>query len=148
MKRIIIFLNLMLIAGFIFGQSQATPQGAFIQFDKTVYDYGTITQNDDGSCTFTFTNTGNEPLVLSSVRSSCGCTVPSWSREPILPGKSGEIKVVYDTRRLGSINKQVTVMSNATNPTIVLKIKGKVQAKPKEVMPVQNTSNTAFPVAN
>ena len=104
--------------------------GAIIKFDKTTHDYGTIEQNGDGKCEFTFTNAGKEPLILTNVRSSCGCTVPTWPREPILPGQSKVIKVKYDTKRLGVINKTIHVYSNATTPSVTLRIKGKVIANP------------------
>jgi len=145
MKKIIIlsFIFSVLVSNFAFAQ-----KGAVISFDKTVHDYGTIVQNDNGDCFFAFTNTGNEPLILSSVRSSCGCTTPKWPKEPILPSASAKIKVHYDTRRLGAINKQITVMSNASTPTVVLKIKGKVQKKPTEIVPTQNLNNSALPTAN
>lgn len=117
---------------------QTTDQsanGPEISFTKVVHDYGTIEQNADGTCEFDFTNTGNEPLVLSTVRSSCGCTVPQWPREPILPGKSEKIKVKYDTRRMGAINKSITVLSNAKTSSVVLRISGKVVPKTQEAIP-------------
>ncbi|MFT6677827.1 MAG: hypothetical protein ACJAZG_000491, partial [Granulosicoccus sp.] len=78
-------------------------------------------------CEFLITNDGNEPLIISNAKGSCGCTVPEWSKEPILPGESSIMKVKYDTKRVGPINKSVTVNTNAVNsPTKVLRIKGKV----------------------
>ncbi len=68
-------------------------------------------------------------MIISKVSSSCGCTIPNWSREPVLPGKKGEIQVKYDTNRVGPIRKAITVISNADTPTKVLKIKGEVKAK-------------------
>ncbi|MFH0864612.1 MAG: DUF1573 domain-containing protein [Bacteroidota bacterium] len=106
---------------------QTTTNGAEITFDNLVHDYGTVQKGADGNCEFAFKNTGNEPLVLSNVTTSCGCTVPSWPKEPILPGSSGTIKVNYTKMgNPGTISKQITVMSNATNGTIVLSIKGTV----------------------
>ncbi|MDR1792575.1 MAG: DUF1573 domain-containing protein [Bacteroidales bacterium] len=116
-----------------------------IEFESLVHDYGTIFEGDDGSCVFVFKNTGKEPLVLSNVQSSCGCTVPTWPKEPIMPGKKAEIKVVYNTHRVGGINKTVTVYSNAaSNPSIVLRITGTVQAKPQQTAP----ENPETPVQN
>jgi len=100
-----------------------------ITFEKTIHDYGTIKQGGNGQCEFTFTNTGTNPLVLSNVRSSCGCTVAEWPKEPILPGKSNSIKVRYDTNRVGTIAKSITVTSNAKNSTVKLTIKGNVVTK-------------------
>ena len=118
-----------------------------ISFAKTVHDYGTIYQNADGTCQFEFTNTGKEPLILSRPKSSCGCTVPTWPKQPILPGKSDEIKVTYSTRRIGPINKTVTIYSNASNSPVVLRIKGKVLKQPDEVMPEKETDQSATPVS-
>lgn len=102
------------------------PNAPVMKFMKTTHDYGTIVRGADGSCEFKFTNTGVEPLILSNCASSCGCTVPEWPREPILKGKSASIKVKYDTNRVGPINKTVTVMSNASNSPIQLRIIGTV----------------------
>lgn len=105
--------------------------GATIDFEKEVHDYGTIKQHGDGACEFKFTNNGTEPLIISNARGSCGCTVPSWPKEPIAPGESSVIKVKYDTKRVGPINKSVTITSNAgDSPTTVIRIKGKVEAAP------------------
>ena len=81
-----------------------------------------------------------EPLIVQKPKSSCGCTVPSWPKEPILPGESDVIKVTYRTNRVGVINKSVTVTSNAVkNGTVVLRIKGKVLEQPTEAMPEKET---------
>lgn len=96
-----------------------------IVFNKTTHDYGTMIKGADGNYTFTFKNTGSLPLVLTNVKSSCGCTVATWPKEPIAPGKEGEIKVKYDTNRMGPFQKSITVTSNAK--TMVLTIKGTVQ---------------------
>ncbi len=123
------------------------PNAPEISFDKLVHDYGTLFIQGDGNCEFVFTNKGKEPLILSSVKSSCGCTVPSWPREPILPGKKESIKVKYDTGRLGPINKTITVMSNASNTPIVLKITGNIIQKTEEsTIPEKNVSTGAVPV--
>jgi hypothetical protein len=105
--------------------------GPGIEFEMTEYDYGTIPQNGDGTVEFKFTNTGAEPLILSNVRSSCGCTVPKWPREPINAGESAVIKVKYDTRRIGTFSKSITVYSNASTTPQVLRIHGKVVAEEK-----------------
>ena len=108
-------------------QSQDTT--LVIKFEKTVHDYGTIEQGSDGSFEFHFTNEGKTPLILNNVRSSCGCTVPSWTREPLQPGAGGSIKVVYNTASIGAFSKSVTVNSNAKNSDVVLMIKGIVVQK-------------------
>ncbi len=122
------------------------PNAPIITFDKTTHDYGTIEQNGDGNCEFKFTNDGKEPLILSNVRSSCGCTVPEWPRQPILPGKSDVIKVHYDTKRVGMISKTITVYSNAKEPTIVLHIKGNVQAASATKMPEKQMDKEGSPM--
>jgi hypothetical protein len=109
--------------------AQTADTTLVIKFASTVHDYGTIEQGSDGSCQFVFTNMGTTPLVLSNVRASCGCTVPTWPREPILPGKEGSIKVVYNTNLVGSFNKSISVNSNAKNNEVILNIKGTVTQK-------------------
>jgi len=106
-----------------------------ISFDYLEYDYGTIYEGDPGECEFTFKNTGKEPLVLSQVYSSCGCTVPSWPKDPIMPGKTSSIKVKYNTR-VGAINKTITVISNAEEkPKVELRIRGTVKKKEEPTLP-------------
>ena len=122
------------------------PNAPEISFDKVVHDYGTIYQGADGTCEFKFTNTGKEPLILSKPQSSCGCTVPTWPQEPILPGKSDVIKVTYNTQNMGPINKTVTVTSNAKTNRVVLSIKGTVIAKPAETVPAKNNNDGATPI--
>lgn len=106
-------------------------QQAEIDFKNEVHDFGTIAYMGDGTYEFEYTNTGNEPLVISNCKGSCGCTVPEWSREAIQPGETGIIKVKYDTKRAGkAFNKSVTVSSNAKTAQKVIRIKGSVAEKP------------------
>jgi hypothetical protein len=112
--------------------SVAPTSLADIKFDKMVHDYGNITQGDNGECVFKFKNTGKEPLIITMCQGSCGCTVPQCPKDPILPGKSGEIKVKYDSNRVGPISKSVSVQSNAKSGTQTLQIKGNIAAKPVE----------------
>ncbi len=97
-----------------------------ISFNKLVHNYGTIEKGSNGMCEFEFTNTGKEPLILENVRSSCGCTVPSWPKEPLKKKKTATIKVKYNTNRVGTISKSITVYSNARSSPVRLKITGKV----------------------
>lgn len=113
------------------------PNAPVMTFESEVVDYGTIEQGADGVREFKFTNTGKEPLIISNSRGSCGCTVPTWPKEPIKPGESSVIKVKYDTKRLGPINKSVTITSNAVQGTMVVRIKGKIEAA--KTMPVKAT---------
>ena len=111
------------------GMATAAAQGPSISLDKDVHDYGTITQGADGGCQFTVTNDGTDPLIISRCKGSCGCTVPKCDKDPIMPGATSVINVRYDTKRIGPINKSVTITSNASNePTKVIRIKGKVEA--------------------
>lgn len=113
-----------------------------ITFEKVVYDYGNIRQGDNGVCEFMFKNTGKADLILTNCRSTCGCTVPVWPKEPIAPHKKGVIKVKYNTQRLGRINKSVTVESNATNGRVVLSLKGNISPKPVEAAPDNNPGSS------
>ncbi|MCX6248566.1 MAG: DUF1573 domain-containing protein [Bacteroidetes bacterium] len=127
-------------------QAPPDPNAPEISFDKTVHDYGTIVQGADGTCEFKFTNTGKEPLILQKPVSSCGCTVPTWPQEPVLPGKSDVIKVTYATHNVGPINKTITVTSNAKTARVVLSIKGTVIAKPADKVPEKTNDNSATPI--
>ncbi|WP_179351596.1 DUF1573 domain-containing protein [Winogradskyella vidalii] len=115
-----------LFVGLISLGSFAQEKQAKIEFKTDVIDYGTIEKGADGVRTFEFTNTGNAPLVISNVKSTCGCTVPKKPKGPIMPGETGEIEVKYDTKRVNPIRKTITVFSNAETPTVALKIKGTV----------------------
>ena len=124
MKRIV----LVLFVGLLGMSLKAQDSAAKIEFKTETVDYGEIEKGSDGVRIFEFTNTGNSPLIISDVRSSCGCTIPKKPEDPIMPGKTGEIQVKYDTNRVGPIRKAITVTSNAQTPTTVLKIKGEVKA--------------------
>ncbi|MCO5232784.1 MAG: DUF1573 domain-containing protein [Chitinophagales bacterium] len=127
MKKLMLSLTL-LFSVFVVANAQ-TEAGPAIKWEATTIDYGTVQQGADGSREFVLTNTGNAPLIISKATGSCGCTVPVWPKEPILPGQKSAIKVHYDTNRIGSFTKTVTVVSNATNNTDILQIKGNVLAK-------------------
>lgn len=98
--------------------------------DAEVWDYGTIDHASTGYRFFKFENTGTSPLVISKAKGSCGCTVPTFSKEPILPGETSYIMVRYDTKRKGAFTKYVTLTTNIPdNPTTRLKITGTVNDK-------------------
>jgi hypothetical protein len=124
MKNVII----VLFAGLLSLSVYAQEKTAKIEFKAETLDYGVIEKGSDGVRVFEFTNTGDAPLIISKVSSSCGCTIPKKPEKPILPGENGEIQVKYDTKRVGPIRKAITVISNASTPTKVLKIKGEVKA--------------------
>jgi len=115
-----------LFIGLISFSVNAQEKVAKIEFKSDTIDYGTIEKGADGVRVFEFTNTGNAPLIISKVSSSCGCTIPKKPKEPIMPGEVGEIQVEYDTKRVNPFRKTITVISNADTPTVALKIKGKV----------------------
>ncbi len=121
MKKIILVAVIALI-------SFATHAQAKIEFKTETIDYGQIEKGSDGVRVFEFTNTGDAPLLINDVKSSCGCTVPEKPNGPIAPGAKSAIKVKYDTNRVGKIRKTVTVYSNATEPIKALKINGEVMA--------------------
>lgn len=132
MKKLILMLTMAGATLFATAQEQTTPapdpNAPDIKWESTTIDYGTVTKGDENAATryFKFTNTGKSPLIISSCRGSCGCTVPQCPTEPIMPGKGGEIKVHYDINRVGPFTKTVTVTSNAKNPNETLKITGNV----------------------
>lgn len=106
-------------------------QGAGMVFESETIDYGTIAHNADGKREFVFVNNGNSPLIITSATGSCGCTVPTYPKEPIAPGAKAVIGVKYATDRVGPFNKSVTLKSNAIQgDTKVLTIKGTVSADP------------------
>jgi hypothetical protein len=133
MKRTV---NTFLLVAFVLSLFNAAPtefdkydsKVAIIKFKTEVIDYGNVIQNSDGNRHFSFINEGDAPLLITNVKTTCGCTVPSYSKAPILPGESGEIQIKYNTKRLGAFTKTVTVMSNAEGGNKILKIKGTIIA--------------------
>ena len=121
-----------LFIGLICLSVNAQDKVAKIEFKSDTIDYGTIEKGSDGVRVFEFTNTGDAPLIISKVSSSCGCTIPKKPKGAILPGKTGEISVKYDTNRVNPIRKTITVISNAETPTVALKIKGLVVDSSKD----------------
>ena len=111
-------------------------------FENEVVDYGTIAQGADGNRVFKFKNTGKEPLIITNVKASCGCTTPNYTRNPVAPGEKGEIAVHYDTNRMGQFHKTITVQSNGKSATKVITIKGNVEPKPEaQTTPVKETQS-------
>ena len=140
MKKLILTFCLLFVAAATTNKVSAQiEKGAKIEFMKETHDYGSIKYDADPYCTFEFKNTGNEPLIISNAKGSCGCTVPEWSKEPIAPGATGSIRFKYDTKRPGPINKSVTIDSNAINETSkIIRIKGEVGPAPEGGAPVNN----------
>lgn len=128
----------------LFGAFYAVAQnanGPVMTFESTTIDYGTIDKGAEPLRKFKFTNTGNEPLIIKSAKGSCGCTVPNYSKEPIMPGESSVIEVRYDTQRVGAFNKTVTITTNESgNDSRTLTIKGKVNdTGSQEAVPPSNS---------
>lgn len=117
---------LALILGFAF---QSNAQGA-IKFKSEKHDFGKIAEGTQATYSFEFTNTGKTPVVISNVQPSCGCTTPEWTREPIMPGKSGKVTAIYSSAgRPGNFNKTITVINNGEVSQIILTIQGQVLPK-------------------
>lgn len=105
-------------------EKKVDTNAPIFEFVEEVIDYGKIPHKADGKRVFKFKNIGKSPLVISNISSSCGCTVPEKPKDPIMPGKEGEIKVKYDTNRIGGFNKTITINSNASEPVKRIRIKG------------------------
>ena len=112
----------------------AVPVGPIttMEFAETEYDFGTVTEGEKVTHIYKFTNTGQEPLIISNAKATCGCTVPNWPREPIAPGDGGELTVVFDTKNTGKVGgqlqtKRVTVTANTDPVNSYVNIKGKVE---------------------
>lgn len=119
-----------LIGGLILSQAQT------ISFDQTTIDYGTVPVASDGHRVFTFKNTGDKPLILTNVQASCGCTTPEWEKNPVLPGKTGIIKVGYNTNSPGQFRKNIDVYTNdPANGRLSLFIQGNVDPNVKAIDP-------------
>ncbi len=134
MKHLLGMLAIALMASFqLSAQATITTQeaptstsGAIMSLESDIVDYGTIDQGSEPLRVATFTNTGTEPLIISGAKGSCGCTVPNWPKEPIMPGETSQIEIRYDTKRVGAINKTVTVTSNDPAGKHVLRVQGTI----------------------
>lgn len=111
-----------------------------LKFKGEKHDFGKVEQGKPVTHTFEFVNTGNQPVVISNAQASCGCTTPEWTKDPILPGKTGYVKATYNAAAMGQFNKPVTVYSNAETPTVVLTLTG-------EVTPADQPAVAAAPAA-
>ena len=125
MKRFLLLFSIVLASVF-----QTLSAQAVIKFDKTTHNFGTFPISKAQTVTFTFTNTGDKPLVIQQAFSSCGCTVADFTKSPIEPGKKGEVKVTYDGKctYAGPFKKPVSVRSNATNSLVRIYIEGTTKA--------------------
>jgi hypothetical protein len=128
---------LSVLAFVVLGAVAASAQsGPIMSFENTTLDYGNIEKGSEPIRKFKFTNTGNEPLIIKNAKGSCGCTVPTYPKEPIMPGESNVIEVRYDTNRPGAFNKTITLTTNEASDTKTLTIKGDVKTTPgQEAVP-------------
>jgi len=135
MKKLLILLLVCATATTMYSQNEKKKKkGAYITFTNTNFDFDTIIFGQEATHEFTFTNTGNEPLTISNVKSTCGCTIPKWSSEEIQSGGTGSVLVKYDSNRSGGFTKGVTVYSNAVNGDIILIIEGTVTPNPNKAI--------------
>ncbi len=139
MKHLLAIFSILLMASFQLGAQATTMEtapastsGAKMSLESDVVDYGTIDQGGEPLRVVKFTNTGTEPLVISGAKGSCGCTVPNWPKEPIMPGETSQIEIRYDTKRVGSINKTVTVTSNDPAGKHIIRVTGTINAVTQE----------------
>ena len=135
MKRIVFIISLIFMSSVILvaQQERKVKSNAEMAFASLSHDYGSVVYGADGTYNFTFTNKAEKPIVVTNVKSSCGCTIPSWPKEPIQPGKTGSITVKYNTKLSGTFNKTVQVFSTADNSPVKLSIRGKVNARPSDL---------------
>lgn len=124
--------------------ADAAPVGPLttVEFSETIFDFGEVMEGEKVVHNYKFTNTGKEPLIISNAKGSCGCTVPSWPREPIPPGETGEIKVQFDSKGKGKVggnnqSKRVTLTANTDPAQTFLTIKGKVNKEEGAAAPTK-----------
>lgn len=116
----------------------AAPTGptTVIDFKETTFDFGTVVSGEKVSHTYSFTNTGSEPLIISNAKGSCGCTVPEWPKEPIAVGATGEVTVVFDSKnKKGPRNQKVTLTANTDPPQTFIYLKGEVSPAAGDAAP-------------
>lgn len=153
MKKILAGVSLLLCVGLSTSNAQSTASQApasgtskaVLTFTADTYDFGSIPQGTPVNHVFSFKNTGTEPLVITSVTASCGCTTPEWPKEPVRPGATASIKAIYNAAAMGPFTKTITVVSNANPNQKVLIIKGEVKTTPataatKATTPVQQAA--------
>lgn len=127
----------------------ADPNAGEFKFKEETHDYGEVPEGPLAECDFEFKNVGKSPIIITEARGSCGCTVPNWSKEPVLPGKKGTIHVSYTTQgRQGMIAKDIVITSNAKQQPMILHIKGTVKPKPVDPNAAPPAANTPPPASN
>ncbi len=142
MKKILLFALLGFFAFSVKAQENKAvdPDAPVMKFEKTTFDYGVIDKGSDGMCEFKFTNTGKSPLKILRVKSTCGCTIPTYPKADIMPGEEAVIHVKYDTHKVGRFSKSVSIFTNTTPERTVLRIKGEV-VDPNKPGPIKKDKN-------
>jgi len=130
MKKLMFIAVLALIANVGFSQTAATPKSDLGEFEWTAstHDFGKIKQGVPVTYEFKFTNKGKSPLVITNAQPSCGCTTPSWTRDPVMAGGEGHIKATFNAMAVGPFDKTITVTANVEGGVVMLHIKGEVEA--------------------
>lgn len=131
-------LSVLFILAFFLGGNQFNgniPSGddvkTTIQWSETIHDFGNVKFNDPAAVDFTFTNNGDEPAIITSVKASCGCTATDYTKEPVMPGKTGKVTVTYNSKREGTFSKTVSVFFQGKEQAETLIIKGVVESNPQ-----------------
>ena len=140
MKKIFaLILTILVGSSVLFAQSQTVePVNKKVTWNETAHDFGTINKGDPAKVTFTMKNGGETPVIITQAKSSCGCTVAEYTKEPVKPGETGIVSATYNSARVGKFTKTVTVSVEGTDKPQVLTIKGEVldpNATPKEETP-------------
>ncbi|MCF0206171.1 MAG: DUF1573 domain-containing protein [Bacteroidales bacterium] len=152
MKKLVLVLLSILVASLAFAQekeakkekssktdTEQVEKRSSVIFDKMVHDFGTLQKGDDASCVFTLKNVSKQPITLTNVRTSCGCTAAEWTKDPIAKKKKASIKVKYDSNRVGKFTKTIKVYIDGSNTPIQLEIKGTIVAENQNA-PIQKSS--------
>jgi len=126
MKHLFLFTIILLTIIPLNAQDKGNPG---IVFDTTEFDFGIIAKGANAECIFPFVNISQAPVIITDVEASCGCTSPSWTKEPITPGNTGQIKVKYNTNIAGIFTKTIMVYTNVNKTATILTIKGEVKKK-------------------
>lgn len=137
MKKLMFFAALALITTTGFGQTATTAKSDLAEFEwvASTHDFGKIKQGVPVTFEFKFSNKGKTPLVITNAQPSCGCTTPSWTKEPVMPGGEGHVKATFNAMAAGPFDKTVTVTANIEGGVVMLHIKGEVVLPEAPVKP-------------
>lgn len=125
-----LFLVSILLMTLVFSNAQNNTESKIV-FDNPIFNFGVIYKGSKAECLFSFTNKSQSAIAIINIKASCGCTAPSWSKEPVKPNGSGEIKVKYNTNNIGPFVKTLSIFSTISKEPITLTIKGEVKRKQK-----------------